>query len=119
MDDRAGEWSHMWGWIAAPTESIGSRWILAFSNDNQLIGFTKPTTRRLDVVSALSLSQDRVGFDLFLNGRRVGPDRPMPINLVAVIDGNAERSCAFAFSLAAGVKLYARLVSGNNLELHE
>jgi hypothetical protein len=99
VDDRAGEWSHVWGWIAAPMEPIGSRWILAFSNDKQLIGFTKPTTRRPDVVSALSLSQERVGFDLFLSGQRVGPDRPTPINLVAVFDGRATRSCAFAFSL--------------------
>ena len=99
VDDRAGEWSHVWGWIAAPIEPIGSRWILAFSKDNQLIGFTKPTIRRSDVVSALSLSQDRVGFDLFLSEQRVGPDRPKPINLVAVIDGKATRSCTFVFAL--------------------
>jgi hypothetical protein len=70
-------WTEMSGWIEA------HGWVLAFTDAGRLVGYTTSTIRRPDVASALSLPQDRVGFNLFLNNQRIAGER---LHLIAVTD---------------------------------
>jgi hypothetical protein len=64
VSDQIEKWTHPSGWVAAPSAPHGAGWVLAYSMDGNLIGFTRPTTRRPDVSAALGLSENRVAFDL-------------------------------------------------------
>jgi len=79
-------WTEMSGWIDA------DGWVLAFTDAGRLVGYTISSIRRPDVASALSLPQDRVGFDLFLNNQRIGGER---LHLIAVT-GTPATPCVFA-----------------------
>jgi hypothetical protein len=79
-------WTEISGWIDA------HGWIMAFTDDGRLVGYTTSSIRRPDVASSLSLPQDRVGFDLFLNNRRIAGER---LHLIAVTDAPAT-PCVFS-----------------------
>jgi hypothetical protein len=68
-------WTEIAGWIDA------HGWVLAYTDAGRLVGYTTSSIRRADVASALSLPQDRVGFDLFLNNQRIAGER---LHLLAV-----------------------------------
>jgi hypothetical protein len=70
-------WSEVGGWISAPG------WILGYTDSGRLVGYTISSIRRPDVQSVLSVSYDRLGFDLFLKKDRIGGDR---INLIAITE---------------------------------
>jgi hypothetical protein len=54
------------GWIAATSLPQPPIWIVAYSKEGKMLGYTRPTYSRPDVQKALGSSDDMFGFALFL-----------------------------------------------------
>lgn len=95
------EWSRIEGWALHPTEARPAEWILAFSRSRRLVGYTRPLVWRAD--AARVLTTPYVGFELYLNGSAIGPNRAGPIQLVATlrpsVDGKSPRACTISITL--------------------
>ncbi|MBV8826483.1 MAG: hypothetical protein JO084_01675 [Bradyrhizobiaceae bacterium] len=68
-------WTEISGWFDA------HGWIFAYTDAGRLVGYTTSSIRRPEIASALSLPEDRLGFDLFLNNDRIAGER---LRLIAV-----------------------------------